>query len=268
MVIYTPSLHDLALETQYFYRQAVQILNEEDIPFLVGGAYALAHYTRIVRHTKDFDVFLRRADCDRALDAFSRAGYHTEMTFSHWLGKAFHGEDFIDFIFSSGNGVARVDERWFEHAVPAAFLGEPILLIPPEEMIWSKGFVCERERFDGADINHLILARGPEMDWHRVLERFGAHWRILMSHLLMFGFAFPSERHAVPPWVMAELGRRLQEENLGPSAGEALCQGTLLSRIQYVSDLEHGFKDARLESPSRMTRQQTEFWTDAGLRNH
>ena len=40
-------------------------------PFLVGGAYAFARYTGIERHTKDFDVFVRPRDFDRALDAFA-----------------------------------------------------------------------------------------------------------------------------------------------------------------------------------------------------
>ena len=31
-----------------------------EVPFLVGGAYAFAHYTGIVRHTKDLDLFVRR----------------------------------------------------------------------------------------------------------------------------------------------------------------------------------------------------------------
>src|SRR4051812_12603852 len=109
MMTITPALGDLSVDTQNFYRKAVQLLNDHDVPFLVGGAYALAHYTGIVRHTKDFDVFTTEADAHRALRVFREAGYRTELTFSHWLGKVYHGEDFVDVIFSSGNGVARVD---------------------------------------------------------------------------------------------------------------------------------------------------------------
>ena len=93
------------------------------------------------------------------------------------LGKGYRGEDFVDVIFSSGNGVARVDEEWFERAVAEEVLGYPTRLIPAEEMIWSKAFVQERERFDGADIAHLIRSRGEGLDWERLLRRFGRHWR-------------------------------------------------------------------------------------------
>src|SRR3954452_4985385 len=117
----TPTLHStsddvLAPEEADFYRHAMAVLDEAGVSFLVGGAYAYARYTGVVRHTKDFDLFLRQADLKRALAALEKAGYSTELTFPHWLGKAYRGNDFVDLIYSSGNGLAKVDERWFENA--------------------------------------------------------------------------------------------------------------------------------------------------------
>ena len=62
-------------EAGRFYRQVLNVLTESGIPYLVGGAYALAHYTGIHRDTKDFDIFLTRRDVDRGLDILSAAGY-------------------------------------------------------------------------------------------------------------------------------------------------------------------------------------------------
>jgi hypothetical protein len=257
---------DLSLEAQAFYRQAIRVLHAADIPFLVGGAYALAQYTGIVRHTKDFDVFVRPDDAQAALDALAAAGYRTEMTFAHWLGKAFFGQDFVDLIWSTGNSVAKVDDEWFTHATPAPFLGEKVLLCPPEEMIWSKAFLFERERFDGADIAHLLRVGRQGLDWHRVVDRFGPHWRVLLAHLVLFGFIYPSERTAVPEWVMRGLLGRLGAE-LDTPGDRRVCQGTLLSRIQYVIDLEHwGYADGRLDPPAGMTAEQARVWTSVGLR--
>src|SRR5687768_13371227 len=131
----------LAESSIRFYRHALAILSQSEIPHLVGGAYAFARYTGIERHTKDFDVFIRREDFRRAAWAFKKAGYRTELTFPHWIGKAYSGEDFVDLIFSAGNGVATVDERWFDKAVKEQVFGVEVLLIPPEEMIWSKGLI-------------------------------------------------------------------------------------------------------------------------------
>ena len=138
---------------------------------------------------------------------------------------------------------------------------------PVEETIWSKSFVCERERYDGADINHLLLACGPELDWRRLLRRFDPYWRVLFSHLVLFGFAFPSERHRAPVWVIEDLARRLEAETYAPPPGRRVCQGTLLSRMQYVPAVEDwGYADARLSAPATMTAAQVRAWTNAGLR--
>src|SRR5205807_7701504 len=139
----------------HFSRPAFEILGDAGVPFLLGGAYAFGHYTGIPRHTKDLDLFLRRADVRAALAAFTAAGYRTELLFAHWLGKAFHGNDFVDIIFSSGNGMCPVDDAWFDHAIEAEVLGAKVRLVPAEEMVWQKAYIMERERFDGADVNHL-----------------------------------------------------------------------------------------------------------------
>src|SRR5207247_3982719 len=97
-------------ESRDFYRDALGLLDDEKLPYLVGGAYAFARYTGIERHTKDFDIFIRHSDFARASKILGRAGYETDLSFPHWLGKAFKGENFIDLIFSAGNGVAVVDD--------------------------------------------------------------------------------------------------------------------------------------------------------------
>src|SRR5205823_228455 len=125
-----------------------------------------------------------------------------------------YGEhDYVDLIFSSGNGVATVDESWFEHAVDTDVLGVAVRLCPPEETIWSKAFVQERERFDGADVLHLLHRLASSLDWPRVLSRFGPHWRVLFAHLVLFGFVYPDRRGSLPSWVLDELMRRFAAES-------------------------------------------------------
>jgi hypothetical protein len=249
-------------EARAYYCRTVKLLTDAEIPFLVGGAYALQRYTGVVRHTKDFDIFIRRGDYVRLMDLLAESGCRTELTFPHWLGKAHSGEEFIDVIFSSGNAVAAVDDEWFEHAEPGEVLGMPVLLSPAEEMIWSKAFVMERERYDGADIAHLILAIGDRLDWRRLLRRFGPHWRVLMSHLVMFGFIYPAERKQIPDWVLSELIERLIADRQEAVSNERICRGTLLSRAQYLIDVdEWGYQDARLAPGGPMTAAEVAHWT-------
>lgn len=255
----------LSPESIRFYRQALTILTEAEVPHLVGGAYAYARYTGIERHTKDFDLFIRRDDFKRAAKAFRKAGYRSELTFPHWLGKAYgEGEDFVDLIFSAGNGVAEVDDRWFEHAVKDKVFGVETQLIPPEEMIWSKGLIMERERYDGADVAHVIRAMGDRLDWDRVLERFGPFWRPLYAHLIMFGFIYPPDRAKVPAHVMEALAKRLSDEVRAGNDDRKICYGTIISRQQYLKDIDAwGYEDARLAHET-MNEAEIAHWT-AGI---
>jgi hypothetical protein len=245
-----------------FYVDVLTRLRRSGIPFLLGGGFAYEHYAGIDRRKKDLDIFLRRAELPDAFAAMNAVGYRTDLVFSHWLGKIRRGERFVDVIFGFGNGVAEVDDLWFRHGVDCEVLGVPVRLCPPEEMIWSKAFIQERERFDGADVLHLIRALGPSLDWARLLRRFGANWPLLFNSVVLFGFVYPDQRDRVPRWVRRELLERFSESHAEP--WNRVCRGTLLSRSQYLPDLAQlGYDDARLMPNGAMTREQIETWTAA-----
>jgi hypothetical protein len=245
-----------------FYRRMMLALDGAQVPYLVGGAYALNRYTGIVRDTKDFDLFVRPTDEAMMQAVLAEGGCRIEQFAPFWLSKAHCGEDFIDIIHSSGNGIAQVDDLWFEHATRAEVLGVPALLVPAEEMIWSKSFIMERERFDGADVLHVLHEQAHRLDWQRLLERFGdLHWRVLYAHLTLFGFVYPQRRVSIPDWVMAELTRRLRIEQRQPPPRSAVCRGTILSRHQYAVDLEEwGYRDGRLPPEGRMSQTDVMLW--------
>ena len=261
-----PSLEEEVIpETAAFYRSALQALVDAKVPFLVGGAFAHACFTGIRRSTKDLDLFIKRADYERVAQLAKADGWRCEMTFPHWLAKVYSGEDFIDLIFNSGNGVTPVDERWFRGNAQADILGVPVLLANIEDSLTSKAYIMERERFDGADVAHLLQANAERIDWRGLVERFGANWRVLLSHLAMYGFIYPGERHRVPNWVMETLVARLAAETRQPPLEDhRVCQGTLVSREQYLHDIENlGYVDGRLTPASTMTAQDIAVWTDA-----
>lgn len=257
--------HALADEERAFYCSTLEVFRRANIEMLVGGAYAFARYTGIERHTKDLDVFVRARDFRRTMHALEAAGYQTEVPFPHWLGKAHWGEYFVDVIYSSGNGVARVDQEWFDYAPEDAVFDTTVRLCPIEEMLWSKAHIQERERFDGADVAHLLLKRAAWIDWKRLLRRFSTNWRVLLAHLILFGYIYPTERQRVPGWVMHDLTRRLTTSLSSPTPTQRVCRGTLLSRQQYLVDVERwGFLDARLRPDNPMTEGDIATWT-AGI---
>ena len=75
--------------------------------------------------------------------------------------------------------------------MPSVILEVPVHLVAAEEMIWSKAFVMERERYDGADITHILRKSGATLDWVRLLRRFDLHAALLLSHLVLFQFVYP-----------------------------------------------------------------------------
>jgi hypothetical protein len=246
-----------------FYTEVMKTLDAAGIPYLVGGTYALNHYTGILRPTKDLDLFVGRRSLEDALAALAGLGYRTEITHPHFLGKAYAGTKYVDVIFSSGNGSCDVDDWWFEHAPRGELFDLPVRFCPIEEMIWSKAFVMERERYDGHDVIHLLRAGSHWIDWDRLVSRFGANWRVLLSYLVLFGFVYPGERARIPDVVLDELVARLQNDPVHPSDAN-LCRGTLLSRSQYLHDVHQlGFSDARVEPFGAMTPEQTAQWTNA-----
>src|SRR5207247_8076460 len=113
---------------------------------------------------------------------------------------------------SRGYGLGRVGEARFSHAVEAEVLGMPVKIAPVEELLWQKAFIMERERYDGADIAHILLACADRLHWDRLLTRFAEHWRLLFGYLILFGFIYPSEGHRIPREIMSELIARLESD--------------------------------------------------------
>jgi hypothetical protein len=107
-------------------------------------------------------------------------GYAIEITDPMWIPKAFHGDHFVDIIFGSGNARCAVHDLWFRHARRVTLFGPSVMLIPPDEMIWTKVYVQDRVRFDGADIAHIIRKQGPRLDWRRLLTRMDRDWELFL----------------------------------------------------------------------------------------
>lgn len=244
-----------------FYRAVLRSLKDADVEFMIGGTYALARYTAIDRRTKDLDLMIRRRDWSAAARALRANGIYTRLSFPHWLGKAIAGTSLVDIIFSGGNGLTRVDDEWLERAVPARVLGFNVLLTPPEEMLWSKAFVMERERYDGADVLHLMLARAESLDWEHLCNRFRGHEPVLLSYVILFRWVYPGEAARLPVWVLPRLLEACDPQR---SPSSRLCRGTLVSRAQYLVDVEKwGFADARRPPFGVMTDREYAIWTNA-----
>lgn len=234
------------------YRRALSALRASKLPFAVGGAYALGVHTGIHRETKDLDIFTLPRHAGDVLKLFADLGFPSKLIARHWLGKVTWEDAVVDIIFGFRNGISQVDESWIARAREAPLFETPVPILAAEEMIWSKAFVMERTRYDGADILHLLRAGAATLDWPRLVILFGPYWALLLHYLVLFTFVYPAERSKVPDWLVRDLTIRWQL--LDDLQGPEICQGTLLSHLQYLHDVgPRGLLDARIEPLGSLT---------------
>ena len=252
-------------DAEKFYCQILRVLRKHEVGFLVGGSHAASHYTGRTPHTKDLDIFLPPSQVDRALEALECGGFETENSYRFWIAKAFQGDNFVDLIFRAASGLWEIEEEWLEHGTETELWGVPVAVCGVEELIWTKAALMDRTRYDGNDVLHLIQAKAHELDWDRLRNLAGENWRLLLSHLTLFGYVYPDLIPLVPKHLLAEMSLRLLSER-AEAAGdeEPLCRVTLISNSQYQIDVEElGYKDARLLPWGRFTEEELQPWIDA-----
>jgi hypothetical protein len=233
-----------ASEQEAFYAECLEQLGSTAVPFLVAGTHAVNLHTGLDRVPKDLDVFCKADDCRRILDHFQRGGYRTEITDERWLAKIRRGPYYTDVIFNSMSGIAPVTNRWFDDHRTARLYGAEVRVVPPTELIWSKLSVQDRERYDGADVAHVILRRSDQIDWQRLLAYAGEFWEVLLGHVVNFRFVYPSERGRIPRWLVDELLGRLRQQEESPPTCPKVCRGGHFSRADYLVDVTRwGFAD-------------------------
>ncbi|SHE60733.1 Nucleotidyl transferase of unknown function [Cnuella takakiae] len=227
------------LQARACYEEALEGLIESGVNFMMGGGFALFQYTGIERDMKDLDVFCKPSEYPKIMKHFAAKGFQTELTDVRWLAKVFDGPHYIDIIFDTVNNICTVDDSWYEHATEADFGDVRVKVIPPEELMWCKIYVQNRERYDGSDVNHLILKWGKKLDWKRLLFRMDPHWHLLLAQILQFQFVYPSDFHEIiPRWLFEELMERAHEQYDLPSATEKVCRGPIIDQTQYQVDIK------------------------------
>ncbi len=223
-------------EQEKLFREVLELMNRSGIPYVVSGAFALQRHTGIWRNTKDLDLFLAPEDVPNALNVLGEAGFETEVCDPVWLAKAHRGEFFVDLITGMSNAVISVDRTWIERGSPAEVIGVPSRVLAPEELIASKLFVTRRERFDGADIVHVIHGTGGTLDWNRVLQIVGEHWQIVLWAMILFHYIYPAHGQFIPRAVWDDLLGRFRRELEYPNP-RAHFRGSLIDENMFAIDV-------------------------------
>lgn len=158
---------------------------------------------------------------------------------------------FIDLITGMSNGAVTVDASWIERSHPAMIVGIKTRVLAPEELIASKLFVALRERFDGADIAHVIYALRGRLQWGRILELAGEHWELVLWNLVLFRYIYPAHSNYIPQTVWEDLLTRFAHE-VRSQGSSSRFRGSLIDEKMFAIDVEEwGLDDIRREYQQR-----------------
>jgi hypothetical protein len=227
---------DVPEEQATLFREVLTALEERQVPFAVSGAFALRAHTGICRFTKDLDLFMTAKTSCEVFPYLRQRGFDCVVCDPVWLAKARKGEFFVDMITGMSNGVIVVEDSWMERASPAIVHQVRTRVLAPEELVASKIFVAKRERFDGADIAHVIYGTYGSFDWERELQLVGEHWEMLLWSLLLFRYVYPAHTHYVPATIWRRLLRCFEDQIAQPPSNAAF-RGSLVDENMFAIDV-------------------------------
>lgn len=192
------------------YRRALATVRETDVPFALGGGLAVAFYTGQWRASRDLDIYVLPQDAPSVSAALLDAGltdYYDQNPYDRgWIFRGVKGEAIVDVIWALANGAGYVERRWLTCGARAHFKDETLPLLAPEEILWSKIHVLQRDRCDWPDLLNLLYTTGPQLDWSHVLHLLAGDERLLASLLMLFSWLAPARAHKLPAWVWTRMG--------------------------------------------------------------
>jgi hypothetical protein len=221
---------------EMLFQEVLALFEQNQIAYAVAGAFALREHTDICRDTKDLDVFLTSKNVELALDCLRKEGFDCQTCDPVWLYKACRDGFFVDLITGMSNAALVVEDSWIERAIPAVVHSVETRVLGAEELVASKLFVTRRERFDGADIAHVIYGTRGKLDWQRVLSLVGEHWEILFWALVLFRYVYPAQTDYVPKEIWSGLIRRFQNAVSRPDP-TAKFRGSLIDDKMFAVDV-------------------------------
>jgi hypothetical protein len=238
-------------QQQSLFQEVLALFETQGVAYAVSGAFALREHTGICRDTKDLDVFLTAENAIAAMEYLRERGFMCEVCDPVWLFKTHRDGFFVDLITGMSNAALVVEPSWIERSTPAVVHGVQTKVLAAEELLASKLFVTRRERFDGADIAHVIYGKQGKLDWQRVLTLVGENWEMLLWALVLFRYCYPGQTHYVPPALWQQLLVRFQNAISQPEPA-ARFRGSLIDPKMFAIDVkEWGLDDLLAEYRAR-----------------
>lgn len=196
------------------YVEALDALCDSGVQFMVGGAFAVYHYTGWWRNTHDIDVYVTHENMPRAAAALASVGFvdlGEQAPGDHqWIYHSGKDGLIFDVIWRFANLENYITPDWFDRASAGEFLDLPLKFMPLEELVWIKVFVINRHRCDWPDVMRIVQAQCQRLDWGRLLDLIGEHWLLLAGMIDVFDWQHPDSMGCIPDAIRSELAAKHQ----------------------------------------------------------
>jgi len=191
------------------YQHVIARAREKEIPFAVGGGFAVAAYTGRWRDTKDLDLYTLPSARDALIQVTAEAGLTDLYAHAPYdpslIYRAGCGDVIVDVLIAMANMRAQVDEQWLREGAEIHIRGERLPVVPAEEMVWNKLYVMQRYRCDWTDVLNLLYAAGDGLDWEYLLHRMGDDKPLLAAALSLYRWICPGRSRRIAGWVWERL---------------------------------------------------------------
>lgn len=194
----------------HLYNIVLEEFAKKVILCAIGGGLAFSEYAGRVRNTKDLDLYIQESDKEKAIETILSDGF--EDYFDHeaydrsWIFRSCKGPIIVDLIWSTPNHRMAVDERWLSCGRKISIRSTQVRFLPPEELIWAKLYVLQRDRSDWPDLLNIIHQIGPTINWKHLLKRVGADAPLLGALLSAFRWMCPDSAKTLPAWLWKQVG--------------------------------------------------------------
>jgi hypothetical protein len=224
------------------YRAAIEALRAADIPFLLGGGFALATFIGSWRDTKDIDFYILPKARRAAIAALRKAGfadYFPQRPYDRkWIYRSIRSNTIVDLIWSMANQRSGVDDLWFKRAGSVDIRGEKLAVVPKEEFIWCKLYIIQRDHCDWTDIFNVLYSCGPVLDCQHLLHRLKEDTPLLRAAMTVYAWLCPHRARRLPASLWKKL--RILSPKLPRSCQDRIR--LLDSRAWFAARLPQGHK--------------------------
>lgn len=199
-------------ESKKVFREALTAFNEGGMAYVVGGAFAMHHYSGFWRYTNDLDLYLDRRSIATAVEILSSIGFRDfgEQAAGdrEWIYHAMKDGTLMDLIWQSPNRVTSFDGSFHERGSPGTFLDIPVRFMPAEDLVLAKVYTLNHQRSDWPDVFQVIRGVGGRLDWRYVMDKIGDNWPVMLSLIVLYDWVYPAETNKIPAVVRDGLLRK------------------------------------------------------------